>query len=171
MNSINVRIFTLCVSVMFLNCSFVQADLVIGDSDFVDADWNVAMVFQQSASQQSQQIATGGNPDEFRQTTHTLNPDIAHERLIIAYHGFSSMAYDLSSQGAITSIDYFVNQIVINPPFAGAAITHRVALLQNGVIFTTISSQLSFTNTTWAAASKTSRPANGATSSAGRRCA
>ena len=154
-DSIMKNSFSLLFCVPFLVCGqFASADSIISDSDFVDADWAATSLFQVSSSSQAQQVATGGNSDQFRQTTHMLNPDTSQERVAILYHGFLSGAYNPMTQGGISSIDYSVDRIVINPPFVGSQVGHRPALMQNGVVFTTISSPLNFASTSWTSGSQ-----------------
>ena len=88
------------------------------DGTFNDADWQVVdhqVGFGGTSS--AIQRASGGNPDEFREVTTTLNP-ASGERRVFSFNFRSGAVYDPQSQGAIQSIDYSEDAIILNAPEA-----------------------------------------------------
>lgn len=128
-----------------------QAATVITDTTFNVADWET-IVYSMSAglSQASSQQAAGGNPGSFRQMTHTF-PSNSSGTSISVLHYYTGSTYDPTASGAIASIDYSEDHIVLNPPFAGSAIGAYFILTQGGSVWYA-NTDLTFSNTGWQSA-------------------
>jgi hypothetical protein len=128
-----------------------NASVIILDQTFNSADWTVSIVGGTGgATQAVAQIATGGNPGNYRQMAHNL-PAASN---ITVWHTYNAVAYDPATQGAIASIDYSEDRIELSPPFAGAAIGGAF-ILQQGSGTWRANTNLAFSNTSWATVSLT----------------
>jgi hypothetical protein len=127
------------------------ATVVISDQTFNTADWTVTVrSASNGATQGATQVGSGGNPGSAREMTNTLPAFSAISVLQI----FNASSYDPSTQGAIASIDYSEDRIVVSPPFGGAAIG-ALFVLQQGSGAWYASTDLTFSNLTWATRSLT----------------
>ena len=110
------------------------AVVIIGDTEFAVADWSVTEVRDDgtNSTQIATQQATGGNPDAFRQGINTMGGVT-----VIRYgHLFMPTTYDPSVQGAITSLDWTYDFIVLaatNPTFG--AVNSTIVLEQGGIFY------------------------------------
>jgi hypothetical protein len=111
------------------------ATVTFTDNAFLDADWSATKIIDTTAGATASfvaaQVATGGNPDSYRQVQHTYDAGI-----IAVAHLKSDAIYDPSVTGAIQSIAYSYDLIHFNPPPA-QAVAYGIALLQNGVWYRT----------------------------------
>lgn len=118
------------------------------DGIFSDANWTSAKAFDSTPSAAAtftaSQVASGGNPGEYRQVTMTLG-----QGTIIVGHLNPMAVYMPSTQGPIGSISYSYDVREFNPPFPGAAVNYALLLLQNGTYYVPTSTD-TFSNTdTW----------------------
>jgi len=110
------------------------ADSVYTDGTFNNIDWTlitegVGIGGSASASQQP----AGGNPGAYRQVTTNVNTAGSGSSFIFAFNEKVAATYDPTVQGAITSIDYSEDSILVQG-FGDGQIT-GIALAQNGTIY------------------------------------
>ncbi len=97
--------------------------VVIQDQFDSDAGWTATATTSGGSPTQSVTFqAAGGNPGGYRQMQHVF----AGASAIAVYHSYGTTTYNPSTQGAIDHINYFEDQIELNPPFAGCCRRHRV---------------------------------------------
>jgi hypothetical protein len=101
--------------------------VVISDSTFNDSDWahsEISDTGNNGALTVSQQLA-GGNPGSYQQGIHVWGPGF------VSYgHSLSTITYDPSVQGAISTIDFsydFITEAVTNPSTGGVATSFLIA--------------------------------------------
>jgi hypothetical protein len=105
--------------------------LSISDSSFAEADWSATEVLDSAGTAMfttSQQLA-GGNPDAYRQTTHSI-PDAGQS--IILSHVFSGAHHDPAVSGAIGSIDFSLDLRFVGGSDGTAQVGYQLALVQAG---------------------------------------
>ena len=110
-----------------------QADLVnFSDGVFNNANWNASVISATGppAILITQQVATGGNPNEFRQILHNFGGPGS----IITGHLLSGGIYDPGSQGAIADIDVAFDLMLINGGDSGA-VAYGALLEQGGSFY------------------------------------
>ena len=117
--------------------------ITLSDGDFVDSDWTTFNQTTGSASSTTQTLLSGGNPDAYRSTAHTISGDSTF--LYQIYVG-SNSTHNPSCDGPITSIDYSVD--TKGEPSTGNR-AHITALLQDGNYYRTNSFEYP-ANSTWA---------------------
>jgi hypothetical protein len=96
-------------------------------------------------------VANGGNPGGYRSMTHSFKA--AGD--IFVDHLFTGGTYNPSQQGAITTLDYSEDRIILGAPFAGAGVASWFILVQNNQTFERASSPNVFANTGWQSATLT----------------
>lgn len=137
--------FSGTLAVFCLMVSATAATTVISDTDFLLSDWSATAIFTgNGGSHTVSQSLTGGNPGAYRFMTHTMNAGVAH---VDVFHEFLGASYDPSVQGGFGALDYQEDQIQFNPPFVGAAIGARPALIQGGETF--LGPVINYTDLTW----------------------
>ncbi len=127
--------------------------LTIQDQFDSDAGWTATATTSGGSPTQSVSFqAAGGNPGGYRQMQHVFTGASA----IAVYHYYGTTTYDPSAQGAIDHINYYEDQIELNPPFAGAAVGTGFSLTQGGTRYNVILRPPSgaFTNTAWESTSR-----------------
>lgn len=117
---------------------------VILDTEFLEEDWVVAPSFNNGSSETHERRLDGGNPGAYWHMEHT-NPPTAS---LSVFHQLVAEPYDPAAQGAIGGIDYAVDRIEFDPPFAGAAIGARFVVYQDGRRYIA-NAVTAFTNTQW----------------------
>lgn len=117
------------------------AVITISDTTFSDADWTVHELTVTNASQTVSQVAVGGNPDEFRSMSHTLDPGTSS---LFVFHEFTGSDYTPSTDGPITSLDYSEDQIRLT---SFGAIGANPALIQDGTVY--VGPDITFSNDVW----------------------
>ena len=117
--------------------SAVNADTVtFSDGTFNSGDWSLNVLGNGTAT--ATQMTSGGNPGAFRQVTDNVD-GIA----MGAFQFKNGAVYNPSTQGAILSLDYSEDGIIL----AGSGnFGAGGALMQNGVLY---SSPSSFSDTSW----------------------
>lgn len=129
---------------------------VYTDGTFNNSDWNVTLATSgQGGTATAGQMATGGNPGSYWDVAITLNattPDLG-TALVGVFSINSTAVYDPSVSGAIASIDYSEDSILLSTLNAsiGGGQSAAPALLQNGILYTlTLSTGVFATpDTTW----------------------
>jgi len=105
------------------------ASTTFSDGIFSDADWSAAVVSEVGppVSFTAQQVATGGNPAEYRQVQHSYGGPGS----IVSGHLQDAAIYDPASQGAISSLDFSFDIMLLN---GGDSLTvaYGALLYQNG---------------------------------------
>jgi hypothetical protein len=107
------------------------AGLTISDDTFLEADWSALEIVDSSGAAiftTSQQLA-GGNPESFRQTTHSI-PGAGQS--IIVGHVFSDGHYDPSAEGEIEFIDFALDLRFIGGSAGTAQVGYQLLLVQAG---------------------------------------
>ena len=93
-----------CVTATAALSSLVHADVTFSDSVFPNANWPMIQITG-TGSASSVQILTGGNPNEARQLTTTVNSGTPSS--VFAFHQYgntTATTYTPSASGAISSI-------------------------------------------------------------------
>ena len=126
-------------------CILVQtafAQVVFFDGTFDDADWQ-ADVFQHNngGSLTVTQEPTGGNPGSYARVSHTVNPPGTDYSIINTFHWRTNAVYDPQMAGAIASIDYLEDSILIPSPTPRRTGQHSGPVIRQG---TNIYIQLGF---------------------------
>ncbi len=107
--------------------------------DFEGADnWTAAVTNSTNGSQQSAALAGGGNPGGQRRMTHVMpgtEDGEANPTQIAVLHNYTGGGWDPAVDGPLSHIDYAEDQIEFDPPFDGAAIGTRFAVVQDGVTY------------------------------------
>ncbi len=107
--------------------------------DFEGADlWAATVGFTTNGSQHSATLAGGGNPGGQRRMTHVMPGTEDGENnptQIAVLHTFTGGGWDPATDGPLSHVDYAEDQIEFEPPFDGAAIGTRFAIVQGGVTY------------------------------------
>jgi hypothetical protein len=90
-------------------------------------------------------VAAGGHPDAYRSMTHSFTS--AGD--IFVDHHFTGGTYNPSQQGAIATLDYSEDQIILQTPFTGAGVASWFILVQNNQTFERATTPNIFTSTAW----------------------
>ena len=127
-------IVTAAITLGFIGSA--HADVSFFDGTFNPADWSIQSINQggNGGTTSATQEQTGGNPDQFRQITQSVNPIPAGggDSNTWNFHLNANATYD-PADGAIESIDYSEDAILINGFGDGHAL--GPAILQNGQIY------------------------------------
>jgi hypothetical protein len=109
-----------------------KADFVFLDGTFNNSDWSQTLFTAGSGGTASAtQNSPGGNPDSYFQLNNTVNaPSATVGSGVAAFYQRIGFTYDPSAQGAIDSIDYGVDLIVVS-----VAADAELALMQNGNVY------------------------------------
>lgn len=117
------------LSALAMNGIASAATVTFTDGTFLDTSWTASKIVDTTAGATATfstgQIASGGNPGQFRQVVHTYNAGD-----IFVAHLNTGAVYDPSVAGAIVSIDFSYDLIHLNPP-AGQAVAYGLVLRQN----------------------------------------
>jgi hypothetical protein len=118
-----------------LGCLASAAEAVtFSDSTFADSDWSAALIFDSTtsgASFSAMQVGTGGNPGEFRATTH----DWTGPGGLAVGHFQSGAAYDPTLNGQIVSITVSFDLLFLGGSTGTSQVGHGVLLEQNGSLY------------------------------------
>lgn len=106
------------------------ASVSFTDDTFVEAEWSSQQFLSGTAA--SVQVATGGNPGQFRQTGLS---GLDNGQSIIAVQLHSPSVYDPASQGAIASIDFAFDLKFLGGSAGTSVVGYRLALKQNDSLF------------------------------------
>ena len=105
------------------------------DFTSADAGWTATATTSGGSPTQSVTFqAADGNPGGYRQMQHVFTGASA----IAVYHYYGTTTYDPSTQGAIDHINYFEDQIELNPPSPGAAVGTGFSMMQGGTRYNII---------------------------------
>jgi hypothetical protein len=112
------------------------ASTVFTDGIFNNADWSLTTITNPAGAGSTvgaNQIATGGNPNQYRIVFHTLQIT-APNSLVVGVHMNALSFYNPSTQGAISTINYSEDSInLINQGGGGQAT--GLAIIQGGNIY------------------------------------
>lgn len=135
MHTARALIPVLLLAALGLGSAASATTVTFTDGTFTDSDWSATKIVDTTAGATASfvagQVATGGNPGEYRQVQHTFDAGI-----IAVGHLKSGAIYDPSITGAIESIAYSYDLIHLNPPPA-QAVAYGIALLQDGAWYRT----------------------------------
>jgi len=106
------------------------APVTFSDGVFSDADWTAQKILDGAFS--SFQVATGGNPGEFRETDH-LNLNTGQSIFVVNLR--TSAVYNPSITGAISSIDISFDAKFLGGSTGTSQFSVRLAFEQGGIIF------------------------------------
>jgi len=137
-----------CTATFDLVAAACTNPLVIEDPFTTDAGWTTTVsTTTANVTQAVSAQATGGNPGGFRQMQHIFTGLGA----IAVFHTYGAVTYDPRTQGAIDHLNYFEDQIVLNPPAPGAAVGTGFSVTQGGTRYSVVlrPPTNAFTNTTW----------------------
>ncbi|HEY7026170.1 MAG TPA: hypothetical protein VH438_01055 [Gemmatimonadales bacterium] len=119
---------------------------IIIQDDFEGADqFTTTETATNGASHTESLSGTGGNPGGYRHMGHSMTPSSD----LYVYHSFTGGGYEPAVDGAIDHINYYEDQIEINPPFGGAQIGWGFFFEQGGTRFTKVIGNAAYGNTTW----------------------
>ena len=110
--------------------------VIFSDGSFDDTDWGVALfVTGPGSSVEAGQSATDGNPPPGRRVRNILGPAASPSEVSNVYvaHLSSKAVYDPSTQGAIATVDFLVDAILLDGFGDGQAT--GLALRQNGMVY------------------------------------
>lgn len=110
------------------------ATVTLQDGAFADADWTTTVqILNGGGSVSAFQVATGGNPGQFRRIENTLNSAIGTgvSNTVYAFHRFAGGTYDPTAGGPILSIAYAEDSQRI----AGGVQACGLAVRQGGIIY------------------------------------
>src|SRR5262245_32170817 len=105
------------------------AALTLSDGTFADADWSALEIVDTSgsASFSVSHESAGGNPDDFRQTQHTV-PGSAQS--IILDHIYAGGHYDPAAEGAIQTIDFTLDVRFVGGSVGTSRVGYQLLLVQ-----------------------------------------
>ncbi len=116
------------------------AAVTIADDTFLDSDWSPVEVLDTSgaATFSAFQQTTGGFPDAFRQTTHSVP---GGTQSIILDHVFEGAQYDPAVDGTIASIDLSLDVRFIGGSTGTSQVGHQLILIQGGTHYNALGTQ------------------------------
>jgi hypothetical protein len=132
--------FSLSVAVVVLAAvvGFAQGSTSFFDGVFNNSDWSLTVVTNATgtgSTAQGFQVATGGNPNEYRRVRHQLvvtGPP--YNGAVFSFHLNNNALYTPSTQGAISYIDYSEDSINFVPDtiVPGNGQASGLLIFQNG---------------------------------------
>lgn len=137
------RSITAIMSGLVAGIAFVSvagAEVVFSDSVFPDSEWFSKMISDTAgtSSFESGQASTGGNPGEFRLTTHEY-----YEASMVVAHFRDGWVYDPGTSGAIEFINFSYDLKLIDDVGALSA-RYRLCLEQDGIVYESLAGDLIF---------------------------
>jgi len=122
--------------------------VVIEDDFEVDHGWTATWLPTEGVTASASHQTSGGNPDGYRQMQHIFKG--GRGASIFVYHAFQA-TYDPSTQGTIDHVNYYEDQVLPNPPFAGAIVNTYFTMRQNRTptIFVVRPPNAALANTEW----------------------
>jgi hypothetical protein len=139
---------------LILGCAAgLRADAVsISDQTLADSDWNETIVTNTVPAAWTttvQQYADGGNPGSFRGQAWNWSP--TDTSFLATVDAFNKTAYNPSSQGAIGSVDFNIDDYIadVKDGTNGRVIGFEPALVQGDSIYSAPSSYLVTSSTQW----------------------
>jgi hypothetical protein len=130
------RLSSFAALIFLVSESPQAAPVMFSDGTFNDADWNdTAVMFGGGGTATTSQTSTGGNPGSFREIDITVVANL--EARVDIFSINSNAIYDPSASGAIASIDYSEDSILLDTfnTLGGAGQAAAPALLQNGILY------------------------------------
>jgi len=115
----------------------LQSRALFFDGTFNDSNWQVTTFTNSNpaGTTSGSQVLTGGNPGAYRQTTNNVGPAPSANCVgnVVGFHANTSAVYTPTQQGAITSIDYTEDAILISGSGDGQGA--GPALIQDGQVY------------------------------------
>jgi hypothetical protein len=127
--------------------------VVIQDDFSTDAGWTTSLTANNGNVTQAVAVqAAGGTPGGYRRMQHIFTG----ASLMAVFHAYGAVTYNPATQGAIDHINYSEDQIVIDPPFVGAAVGTGFTLTQGGIRYSIVMNPPggAFTNLAWQKSSR-----------------
>lgn len=118
--------------------SAAQAGSVqFSDSIFQDSDWTGSEILDTTGNNSfvftGAQRLTGGNPDEYRRVTHSLNTPVGVGVNVASAHVFGGGSFDPGQDGTIVSLDFSWEGISINS--SAGAVGYGALVFQDGLAY------------------------------------
>jgi len=112
----------------------IADDYVWQDGTFSDSDWDMHVFYKEGngGTTSAWQVLSGGNPGPFRMIENVVN-DAPPYSGIGAFHRYIPVVYDPAVSGAITTIDYEEDAIMVEG--AGDGQATGPAVRQAGVVY------------------------------------
>lgn len=129
-NNIKTLILITCLTLTLAMQAAPALAVTISDDIFNNADWTAQKFGDGNFT--ASQIASGGNPNEFRQTNHS---DLNTGQSIAVFQILSTGVYDPSVSGAIASIDFSFDLKFIGGSTGTSQVGYRLALEQAGSFY------------------------------------
>jgi Divergent InlB B-repeat domain len=127
--------------------------VVIQDDFSSDAGWTTSLTANNGNVTQAVAVqASGGIPGGYRRMQHIFTG----ASLMAVFHAYGAVTYNPSTQGVIDHINYSEDQIVIDPPFVGAAVGTGFTMTQGGIRYSIVMNPpgAAFTNLAWQKSSR-----------------
>lgn len=125
----------------------------IGDAFEGGDQWTAATTSATNGAEADATTGAGGNPGSFRDMKHTLpgtSDGEGNPTRIVVVHTFTGAGWDPATDGPIDRLVWSEDQIMLDPPFDGAAVGTLAVVMQGGETFTaSVNEGNAFTNTTW----------------------
>jgi hypothetical protein len=138
----NIQMILILAGSALAFASAARADVALSDGTFNNSDWSITTVNNGGnggTETNVGQVATGGNPGAYRQFTQTVNasPGAGVESAVLAFNESANSTYDPSISGAISSIDFRLDDKVLGlvNTGLGEGVGEGAALIQNGIIY------------------------------------
>ena len=128
--------------------------IVVFDDTFLDSNWTQTATVRSGPpifTATANQSPTGGNLDAFREMTHTWGSPTEATSVVID-HMYNQITYDPKTQGAIGSINYSEDGIIISTTAPPGIVGRGMDIFQDGVFYRSLTSTGVFyalTDTTW----------------------
>ena len=172
MNPVRFATLAVLLAIISVASPAYGGPIVVFDGTFNNNDWTQTATVDPAGSfftATATQILTGGNPGAFREMTHTWGGpgEAVHVTLDHMYNLFT---YDPKTQGAIGSINYSEDGIILSSTFPSSVVGRGMDIFQDGVVYRTFASNGGFyalTDTTWTTFSLTGLTATDFGSSSG----
>ena len=109
---------------------------VFFDGTFTDSDWGLTKFDNSAGTTSAAQVSTGGNLGAYRQVTNNVGnapPPASCLGTLVGFHAKVGAVYNPAQQGAITSVDYSEDAILISGGGDGQGA--GPALIQGGQVY------------------------------------
>ncbi len=113
-----------------LATSVPATDVEFHDETFPDAQWTLVKLIDttEGALVSAERVETGGNPGDYRETTHVYRATDLH-----VAHTKDDAVYDPSESGPIGTVDVLYD--VKHDPVSGWGVRYRPMLVQDGIYY------------------------------------
>ena len=134
------KILIALVPFLFAATQVSAGTVIFSDQVFNDVDWSLTVQdLDNGGTVVASQQSSGGNPGEYRQIVNSLFPTSTpgESSGVWGFHIKTSAVYNPSTDGEISSLDYFEDSIMF-PPVFGDGQASGAALMQNGNFYYSI---------------------------------